>query len=152
MGAVAKNSLIWQLILLQYISAERANWYVGQPYCRLYICGWIGDVENAHSHLKSKPHSKSMLDDAFIMTEERAIKENLKHKELCYRRGPLHSKWRTRSTMSSGELEEAADNCWRYEVTKDISQFMRQQPSFPGADNDIPSQCIEEAKRKVPGN
>jgi hypothetical protein len=56
-------------------------------------------VENAHSHLKNKLNSKSTLDDVFIMTEERAIKENLKHEELCYRRGPLHSKWRTRATM-----------------------------------------------------
>jgi hypothetical protein len=50
--------------------------------------------------------------------------------------------------ISSAELKEAVDNCRRYEVTKDISQFMRQQPSFSGADNRILSQCIEEAKRK----
>ena len=46
------------------------------------------------------------------------------------------------------EVEEAVDNCRRYEVAKDMSQFMRQQTSFSETDNNILSQCIEEAKRK----
>lgn len=51
-------------------------------------------------------------------------------------------------SSTSVELEEVMDNCRRYEVTKEISQFVRQQTSFSKADNDILSQCIEEAKRK----
>ncbi|KAK3824488.1 MAG: hypothetical protein J3R72DRAFT_501142, partial [Linnemannia gamsii] len=46
------------------------------------------------------------------------------------------------------DLEETMDNCRRYEVAKDLSQFMRQQTSFSEADNNILSQCVEEAKRK----
>jgi len=49
---------------------------------------------------------------------------------------------------SSVELEEVVDNCRRYEVNKEMSQFMRQQTSFSEADNNILSLCIEEAKRK----
>jgi hypothetical protein len=56
-------------------------------------------VENAHSLLKNNLHSKSTLDDVLNMTEEQAVKENLKHEELSYRREPSHSRWRTNSTM-----------------------------------------------------
>ncbi|KAF8925238.1 hypothetical protein BGZ47_003419, partial [Haplosporangium gracile] len=52
-------------------------------------------------------------------------------------------------SSSSAELEEAAKDCRRYEVAKDIYRFMRQQTSFSEADNNIFSQCIEEAKRKL---
>jgi hypothetical protein len=49
---------------------------------------------------------------------------------------------------SSVELEETVDNRPRYEVTKNISRFMRQQTSFSETANDTLSQCIEEAKTK----
>ncbi|KAK3832223.1 MAG: hypothetical protein JOS17DRAFT_774450 [Linnemannia elongata] len=46
------------------------------------------------------------------------------------------------------DVEEVMDNCRRYEVTKRVSQFVRQQTSYSAADDKIFKQCIGEAERK----